>query len=277
MWRGERVAFVPTMGALHEGHLSLIRGAKKRSNRVVVSIFVNPLQFGPNEDYDAYPRNLSSDQKNVGDAGADLLWTPSVSDLYAPSFNTFVEVGKIGKMWEGKARPGHFPGVATVVTKLLQVVQPSFLYLGQKDYQQTRVIAQVVRDLCFDTTLRVMPTVREPNGLAMSSRNQRLSPQEWQSAAVLYKGLCQAKELVLRGEIRSEIILKKVTATIHLERSVQIDYVACCDPETLLPVDELCHKAILIVAVKIGSVRLIDNIFLNQKKAMATSSAKSSP
>ena len=258
----KRIGFVPTMGAFHEGHLSLMRRAKRECGWVVVSLFLNPTQFGPNEDFNSYPRTLASDKKKAESAGVDLLWTPSAEEIYPPPYRTFVEVEALGRRWEGASRPGHFRGVATVVAKLLQVVRPDRLYLGQKDYQQTLVIRQMIRDLHFDTAVRLIPTVREKDGLAMSSRNQRLAPADRMAAPVLFRALEEARRLVSEGEQSGSKIVKRVGSVIRSEPRAAIDYAALCHPETLEPLDRLNDRAVLLLAVKIGGVRLIDNTLL---------------
>lgn len=261
--REKRIAFVPTMGVFHEGHLSLMRKAKKECDFLVVSLFVNPLQFGPNEDFKIYPRDISADKKLAEEAGVNLLWIPFHKELFRPRFQTTIEVAKISQRWEGESRPGHFKGVATIVAKLLQVVRPNRLYLGQKDYQQTRVIQQMMEDLHFDTEVRILPTIREANGLAMSSRNQRLSSAKRKAGAVLYRALRQAETRVRKGERLADVILSEAATLIKNEPHVEIDYLALCDPETLKPIETLERHAICLAAIKIGSVRLIDNIFLS--------------
>ena len=258
----KKIGFVPTMGAFHDGHLSLMRRAKRECGFVVVSLFVNPTQFGPNEDFKHYPRTPASDKKKAESAGADLLWTPSAEEIYPAPYRTFVEVESLGRRWEGTSRLGHFRGVATVVAKLLQVVRPDRLYLGQKDYQQTLVIRQMIRDLHFETAVRLIPTAREKDGLAMSSRNQRLAPADREAAPILYRGLQEAKRLVDRGERSGPKIVKRVESILRSEPRAGIDYVALCNPYTLEPVDRMEGGAVLLLAVKIGSVRLIDNLLL---------------
>jgi pantoate--beta-alanine ligase len=259
----KKIGFVPTMGALHEGHLSLMRRAKEEGGYVVASIFVNPLQFGPKEDFKTYPRMLESDRKKAKSAGVDLLWTPLGEEIYPAPYRTYIEVEGLGERWEGASRPGHFKGVATIVAKLLQIILPDDLYLGQKDYQQTCVIRQMIGDLHFKTAVHLHPTLREEDGLALSSRNQRLSPAERKAAPILYQALRQAEELVRQGERKSQTILRQVESIIRSEPRAVIDYVALCDPKTLEPVDRLHQRAILLLAVKIGAVRLIDNLFFD--------------
>ncbi len=260
--KARTIGFVPTMGAFHKGHLSLIRKAKKECDLVVVSLFVNPLQFGPKEDLAIYPRDLSSDRKKAAALGVDLLWTPSEKAFFPSSFQTTVDVGEVGRRWEATSRPGHFKGVATIVTMLLMIVQPHRLYLGQKDYQQTRVIAQMIEDLHFDTQIRISPTVREIDGLAMSSRNSRLSKSDRQIAPNLYCALRQAKALVRSGERRARPILKAVESILRSEKRIEVDYLTLCDSNRLEPIHRIEQSAVLLAAVKIGRVRLIDNVVL---------------
>ncbi len=257
-----RIAFVPTMGAFHEGHLSLMRKAKHRGDFVVVSLFVNPLQFSPGEDLDIYPRNLNSDKKKGEEMGVDILWIPSAKELFPSPYQTFIQVEKLSQRWEGESRPGHFKGVATIVSKLLQVVSPDYLYLGQKDYQQVRVIQKMVRDLHFKTTVRLVSTIRETDGLAMSSRNGRLSSADRKAAPILYRALQVARKMIRQGERKSQVILEATAALIRSEPRVRIDYMAFCDPETLEPIKHLEKRIVFLAAVKIGAVRLIDNIIL---------------
>ncbi len=256
------VGLVPTMGAFHEGHLSLMRTARRECDYVVVSLFVNPKQFGPTEDYTTYPRNLLTDKKMASTVGVDLLWTPSVAQMYPPNDTTWVEVLGLTQRWEGECRPGHFRGVTTVVAKLLRIVAPHRTYLGWKDYQQACVIDRMVHDLHLNTTLRLLPTVRMPDGLAMSSRNARLRARERLAATVLYRSLCLAKRLVARGVRTSEKILTRVRLMLMSEPRAAVDYVALCHPKTLEPVSRIERRAVLLLAVRIGPVRLIDNMLL---------------
>ncbi|NKE70521.1 pantoate--beta-alanine ligase [Candidatus Manganitrophus noduliformans] len=258
----KRIGFVPTMGAFHEGHLALMRRAERECDFVVVSLFVNPLQFGPKEDFAAYPRSVPSDRKMAQEAGVDLLWTPTAEEIYPSPYRTFVDVEEITRRWEGAVRPGHFRGVATVVAKLLQVVQPDRAYFGQKDYQQTRVLRQMVKDLHFPVSIRILPTVREKDGVAMSSRNQRLSPAERAAAPILFRALTQAETRVRQGIHESRPLLKEVAALIQSEPLARIDYIALCDPASLEPIEKIQKEAVFLLAVKIGSVRLIDNLLI---------------
>ncbi|MFY9269732.1 MAG: pantoate--beta-alanine ligase [Candidatus Manganitrophaceae bacterium] len=272
----KRIGFVPTMGAFHEGHLSLMRHARKECDFVVVSLFVNPLQFGPREDFAAYPRDIVSDRKMTRSAGVDLLWSPSAEEIYPPFYQTHIDVEEITRRWEGAARPGHFRGVATIVAKLFQIVQPDRAYFGQKDYQQTRVIDRMVNDLNFDISIRVLPTVREKDGLAMSSRNRRLSPVERTAAPILYRALKQVEARIQKGTRDAAILLAEGESMIRSEPLARIDHLSLCDPETLEPIDDLMgmvggrsgnHRvektAVLLGAIKIGSVRLIDNLLIH--------------
>jgi len=259
----KRIGFVPTMGAFHEGHLTLMRRAERECDYVVVSLFVNPLQFGPKEDFATYPRTLASDRKMAEEAGVDLLWTPTAEEIYPAPYRTFVDVEEITERWEGAVRPGHFRGVATVVAKLFQVVRPDRTYFGQKDYQQTRVIHQMVRDLHLPLTLRILPTVREKDGLAMSSRNQRLSPAERAAAPILFRALKEAEARVRKGIRDSGPLLQEVEALVRSEPLARIDYAALCDPESLEPIERIEKKGVLLLAVRIGTVRLIDNLLIH--------------
>ncbi len=258
------IGLVPTMGAFHEGHLALMRTAKQECDFVVVSLFVNPLQFGPSEDFNRYPRDLARDRTLAKSTGVDLLWTPDAHDIVPPDLATSVDVARVTDRWEGAVRPGHFRGVATIVAKLFQIIKPDIAYFGQKDYQQTVVIRQLIRDLHFDLKMRVMPTVRETDGLAMSSRNQFLSPEGRAAATVLYRALQHAQQLVKKGERHCHYLQKEVESLIKKEPVAKIDYVAFCHPETLEPVDQILGKTVLLMAVKIGSVRLIDNVIVGR-------------
>src|SRR5579884_299522 len=260
---GKTVGFVPTMGALHAGHLTLIRRAKSDCDVTVISVFVNPTQFGPHEDFAAYPRNLGRDQKLASDEGVDALFAPSVEELYPAGFQTSVEVAELSAVLEGARRPGHFRGVATVVTKLFNIVQPDRAYFGQKDYQQLLLIERLVRDLNIPTTIVPVPTVREPDGLAMSSRNAYLSPEARRAATVLYRALQRAEELVKAGATDPVQVQAELEALIASEPLAQSDYVALVHPDTLQPVTTLADAVTLVaLAVRIGKVRLIDNALI---------------
>lgn len=256
--QGKKVGLVPTMGALHDGHLSLVRAARSECGFTVATIFVNPSQFGPGEDLARYPRPLSRDLELLA-GGADLVFVPGESEVYPRGFDTWVEVGSVAKPLEGASRPGHFRGVATVVLKLFNMVRPDTAFFGQKDYQQSLVIRRMVADLDLPITIRVCPIVREPDGLAMSSRNAYLSPDERRRAVALSRGLGIAAAAVAAGDRRAASIAAKVRETLLAAAPVAIDYVAVADPESLEPVDAIRGPALVALAVKIGSTRLIDN------------------
>lgn len=257
---GKLIGFVPTMGFLHEGHLSLIREAKKLSDMVIVSIFVNPTQFKPNEDYDKYPRDLEGDTKKVNSAGGDIIFAPSARDMYPDGYLTYVNVEGITETLCGISRPGHFRGVTTVVTKLFNIVKPHKAFFGQKDYQQSVIIKKMVRDLNMDIDIILLPTVREHDGLAMSSRNSFLSTEERKVAPVLYRALIMASEMIKNGERNTWRIYSEMKRMIESEPFAVIDYIAITDPETLTDISEIKGKTLIALAVKIGSTRLIDNI-----------------
>lgn len=254
--------FVPTMGYLHEGHLSLVRRARAENDRVAVSIFVNPTQFGPHEDYNRYPRDLERDLRLLEPLGVDLVFAPSVEEMYPPGFQTWVIVDEVSRPLEGAARPGHFRGVATVVTKLFNIIQPDRAYFGQKDAQQAVVIRQMVRDLNIPVEIVVCPTVREPDGLAMSSRNTYLSPEERQAATVLFRALQAAKAHYEKGERDAERLREVMREVIRAEPLARLDYVSVAHPETLQELSHVEGPALLSLAVYIGKTRLIDNILL---------------
>lgn len=259
---GKTIGFVPTMGALHQGHLSLIEHAKKESDVVVVSIFVNPVQFGPKEDFNQYPRNIQGDTEICGSAGADILFTPSASDIYPQGFTTYVSVENLSKVLCGITRPGHFRGVATVVLKLFNIIKPHKSFFGQKDYQQTVIIKRMSEDLNVDTEVVVLPTVREADGLAMSSRNRYLSKTERQSAAVIYRSLKAGISLFEQGERNSGRLRDAVTGIINEEPSIKTEYVAVIHPETLQEETDARKGTVIAIAARIGNSRLIDNIIL---------------
>jgi pantoate--beta-alanine ligase len=261
------IGLVPTMGALHEGHLSLVREARRMCDVVVVSVFVNPTQFGPSEDYEDYPRDLTKDTALLTDYNVDYIFAPAAEEIYPKDFSTYVNVGGLSKLLEGESRPGHFRGVATVVAILLNTVRPDFAFFGQKDAQQAVIIKRMVRDLAFDTEIVVSPTVREDSGLAISSRNLYLDAEEQQSAAVIHRALKQAKEIYKKGERHAGKIAEIVRATIETEPRVRVDYVSVVDAETLEKLDKLDERPMLVaVAAYVGKTRLIDNTMLNKAK-----------
>lgn len=260
------IGLVPTMGALHEGHLSLVREARQMCDVVVVTIFVNPMQFGRNEDFDKYPRDLTGDAAMLTDYNVDYIFAPSAEDIYPPGFSTYVYVEGISDVLEGAARPGHFRGVATVVSIMLNTVRPDFAFFGQKDAQQVALIKRMVRDLAFDTEVVVMPIVREESGLAMSSRNAYLSREEHDAAAVIYRALREAKLAFKNGERNAARLVDIVAQTINSEPLANLEYVAAVDNDTMQPVERIEDEPVLLaVAARFGKTRLIDNTVLNKR------------
>ncbi len=257
-----KLGLVPTMGYLHEGHISLARRAKAECDHVAVSIFVNPTQFGPNEDLSKYPRNLERDLHLLEEAGVDLVWTPTPEVMYPAGYQTWIEVEEMARPLEGAQRPGHFRGVTTVVSKLFNAVQPTKAYFGQKDAQQAAVIRQMTQDLNFPIEIVVCPIVREPDGLAMSSRNVYLDPDQRKAATVLYRSLNAAKSAYERGERDAEKLRQIMKATIASEPLAQVQYVSCADYDTLQELEKVTGKALLSMAVFFGKTRLIDNFVL---------------
>ena len=255
----EPVGFVPTMGYLHEGHVSLVRRARAECASVAVSIFVNPTQFGPNEDFAAYPRDMQRDLALLGPAGADLVWTPTPEVIYPPGFQTWVTVDEVTKPLEGAMRPGHFRGVATVVAKLFNAVQPHKAYFGQKDAQQAAVIRQMTRDLDFPVEIVVCPTVREADGLAMSSRNTYLDAAQRQAATVLYRALSAARAAFEQGERDGGRLRQVMLDVLSSEPLARPQYVSCADPDTLQELEGPVMQALFSMAVYVGKTRLIDN------------------
>ncbi|MFN2298725.1 MAG: pantoate--beta-alanine ligase [Anaerolineales bacterium] len=256
------LGLVPTMGCLHEGHLSLVRRARAECAAVGVSIFVNPTQFGPNEDLAAYPRDLERDLTLLEGAGADVVWAPEAADVYPPGYQTHVEVLEITKVLEGAARPGHFRGVATVVAKLFNAFTPDRAYFGRKDAQQAAVIRRMAIDLNFPLEIIVCPTVREADGLAMSSRNTYLSAEERRAATVLHRALSAARSACDGGERGAEALRKAMRACLEAEPLARTEYVSAADPDTLAELDRVERDALLSMAVRIGKTRLIDNFLL---------------
>jgi len=256
---GKSVGLVPTMGYFHEGHLALMKAAGKENDLVVVSLFVNPTQFGPNEDFRAYPRDLDRDAAMAEGVGVDVIFNPSVEEMYPEGYSTYIEVEGITEGLCGASRPGHFRGVTTVVAKLFNIVQPDRAYFGEKDGQQLKVVERMVRDLDMPLDIVPVPTVREPDGLAMSSRNSYLSPEERQAALILRKSLDYAQELVTGGLRDGPELCSKVQEFIRREPLAGIDYVVVVDPETLKPVDHIGDRVLVALAVRIGRTRLIDN------------------
>lgn len=258
-----RLGLVPTMGFLHEGHLSLVRAARRDNDSVAVSIFVNPTQFGPNEDFERYPRDQERDLALLRAEGVDIVFAPSPEEMYPPGFDDWVEVrGPLAERLEGAARPGHFRGVATVVARLFRIIEPDRAYFGEKDAQQSRVIRRMVRELGLPVEIVGLPTVREPDGLAMSSRNVYLSPEERSAALSLSRSLYIGRKLTEEGVRDAETVRRAVRECVKREPLVKLEYVSVADDETLEELDTIDRRALLLLAARAGSTRLIDNIRL---------------
>jgi pantoate--beta-alanine ligase len=262
--RGQRVGFVPTMGALHEGHAALVRAARAASGFVVVSIFVNPTQFGPKEDFARYPRTLDADRKLCAEAGADLIFAPGVEEMYPTNSLTFVEVGELGDRLCGASRPGHFRGVCTVVLKLFNIVQPDAAHFGAKDYQQARILSQMVRDLNVPLEMRIEPTVREPDGLALSSRNHYLSDPERAVAPRIYQALLATRARARAGERDAAKLEAALRADLEAIPGARVDYASVVDAETLQPLARRDRPIVAAVAVFLGTTRLIDSLTVGE-------------
>ncbi|MCX6571432.1 MAG: pantoate--beta-alanine ligase [Candidatus Aminicenantes bacterium] len=260
---GKKVGFVPTMGYLHEGHLSLVRESKKRADITVVSIFVNPTQFGPNEDFKKYPRDLEKDSAYLEKGGVDCLFYPDAAEIYPPGYRTYVEVRGLQDRLCGKSRPGHFQAVATVVLKLFDIVGPGLAFFGAKDAQQVLIIGKMAADLDLDTEVVTCPLVRDPDGLALSSRNAYLSPEERKAALVLSISLRWAERAIAAGERDAAKAIAGIRAAIEAEPLARVDYVEAVDPVNLEPLAEICGDVLIALAVFVGSTRLIDNIRLH--------------
>lgn len=269
--RRQRIGFVPTMGYLHDGHLSLVQLARQHADKVVVSIFVNPLQFGQNEDLDRYPRDLEGDERKLRDAGVDVLFLPHAAEMYPPRFQTTVEVSEVTRGLCGVSRPTHFRGVTTVVAKLFLAVKPHAAVFGAKDYQQLVAIRQMVRDLNFDIAILAAPIVRESDGLAMSSRNAYLAPAERTAARALARSLFAACRAFAAGEREADAIRSLVQSHLDAEPWVRIDYIEVVDAETLAPVRTIARPALVALAAFVGGTRLIDNCVLDPAKPSAAS------
>lgn len=259
---GKRLGFVPTMGALHAGHLSLVTMARTQNDVVVASIFVNPLQFGPNEDFAKYPRTLERDRELLEAGKVDILFAPTNDAMYPPGAKTIVEVNELSGKLDGRSRPGHFKGVTTVVAKLFGIVQPDRAYFGQKDAAQVAVIKRMVRDLNFDLEIIVGPTVREPDGLALSSRNVYLDPQQRKQALVMSRALNRIRYLCDRGEKSAAALIEKGKEVVAEEPGAKLDYLEIVNPGTLDPVEDVSKGALVAIAAWVGSTRLIDNLVL---------------
>ncbi|MDP4182959.1 MAG: pantoate--beta-alanine ligase [Bacillota bacterium] len=259
---GKTIGFVPTMGYLHEGHLSLVKASREENDFTIMSIFVNPTQFGPNEDFEKYPRNMEKDTSLAESVGADLIFSPSVSEMYPEGYKTYVDVEKITEVLCGKSRPGHFKGVTTVVTKLFNIVEPDKAYFGQKDAQQVVVISKMVKDLNMNIEIVMCPIVRESDGLAMSSRNTYLSMGERQEAVILSKSLFEAEEKIKNGERDPELLISFLRQKIETVNFAKIDYIEITDMANLNKLEEIHGKILIALAVKFGKTRLIDNVIV---------------
>jgi pantoate--beta-alanine ligase len=255
----KKIAFVPTMGFLHEGHLSLMREGKKRGDTLIVSIFVNPTQFGPSEDFERYPRDFARDSRMAESVGVDVLFAPEAREMYPPDHQSFIRVTEVTRGLCGKSRPTHFQGVATVVGMLFNIVKPHVALFGEKDYQQLVTIQQMVRDLHMDVEVVGMPIIREPDGLAMSSRNTYLKADERKAALSLHRSLERAREGISKGELRAGLLIEKAREVLQSEPLVRVDYLEICDARTLEPVDRIDRDVVIAVAAYLGKVRLIDN------------------
>ena len=258
--KGKKISFVPTMGALHQGHLSLIQKARKLGDFVVAGIFVNPTQFGQKEDYKKYPRDLKKDKELLQKAGCDLIFAPRVKDIYPEGYLTYIDVEELSQKLEGASRPGHFKGVCTIVARLFNIVQPDFAIFGQKDAQQAIIIKKMAEDLNFPLKIIVCPTVREKDGLACSSRNCYLTTEERDQAKILYQSLKLGEKLIKAGERNPLKVIKKMTETIQQMPLAKIGYIALTDTQTLEPVRKIKGELLLSLAVKFGKTRLIDNL-----------------
>jgi pantoate--beta-alanine ligase len=257
------VGLVPTMGYLHDGHISLVRRSKRDSDTTIVTIFVNPTQFGPNEDFERYPRNEARDLELLSGEGVDAVFIPSVDDMYPPGFDDWVELhGSIVERLEGQHRPGHFRGVTTIVARLFRIIEPTLAYFGQKDAQQLRVIRRMTSDLSLPVEVVGLPTVREPDGLAMSSRNVYLSPEERRATLVLSRSLRHAEDLVRAGETNAATMKREVESMIRAEPAVLLEYASLSDESTLEELQTIDRPALLLLAARVGATRLIDNALL---------------
>lgn len=259
---GRSIGLVPTMGALHEGHLSLIRRCRTENDVAIMTLFVNPIQFNRKDDLDRYPRDLERDSRMARETGVDIVFAPGMAQMYPQGFATYVSVEGITDRWEAASRPGHFRGVATVCAKLFTICRPHRAYFGQKDYQQSLVVGRMVSDLNLDLEIIVLPTVREADGLALSSRNVRLNPEERREAAVLSRALMEAQTAVRAGERDGSRLASAIEAHIRTAPLAVVDYVGVCDPHTLEPLSEITGRAVAVVAASFGATRLIDNAIL---------------
>lgn len=263
---GRSTGLVPTMGALHAGHLSLVRAARVESQTVIASIFVNPTQFAPNEDFQKYPRTFEADSQKLEEAGVGYLFAPESSEMYPNGFRTWVNVEGLSERLDGRSRPGHFRAVATVVLKLLEIVQPQRAFFGRKDAQQARIVRQIARDLHLDSEIVVCPIVREPDGLAMSSRNAYLNPKERRAATILFRALHEARISISRGELDALRLTAAMREMIRTEPLADLDYAELVDAETLEPVTRLRGVCLALLAVRIGTTRLVDNLLIEERE-----------
>jgi pantoate--beta-alanine ligase len=263
---GKSVGLVPTMGYLHEGHLSLVQASLQSADCTVVSIFVNPAQFGPKEDFKEYPRDLARDSQLLEKLGVDLLFCPDYTEMYPPDYKTYIEVESLQDKLCGPSRPGHFRGVCTVVLKLFNIVQPDVAFFGQKDAQQAIILKRMVSDLNLDVRVEVMPTVREEDGLALSSRNVYLDPEQRQSALCLSRSLNEAAGMIRSGERRTDPLMDRMREIIDREDLAKLDYIAIVDTGSLEPLKEIKKEALIALAVFFGSVRLIDNMMVSAEE-----------
>jgi len=261
---GKIIAFVPTMGYFHEGHLSLMREGRRRGDLLIVSLFVNPTQFGPSEDFKKYPRDFQRDHKMAEEAGVDFLFCPEVEEMYPPDHQTIVRVEKLTKGLCGRSRPNHFQGVTTVVNMLFNIVMPQIAIFGEKDFQQLVTVRQMVKDLYMDVEIIGMPTVREQDGLAMSSRNTYLNPKERKAATLLYQSLKKAEQLVIHGEKSVEKIINEMKKILTSDPLVSLDYIQICDTHTLEDVSSIDRGVVIALAAFVGQTRLIDNILIRK-------------
>ncbi len=258
--KGKTIGFVPTMGALHEGHASLLKKSRKENDISILSIFINPTQFGPHEDLNKYPREFNHDRRLAEQGGVDILFYPSAKTIYPREYLTYIEVNGITNLLCGCTRPGHFKGVTTIVGKLINIINPDCMYVGQKDAQQAVVIKKMVSDLNFDVDVKVCPIIREPDGLAMSSRNRYLSPQQRREAPILSQSLKKAKKIISSGERNPQKIIRLITSNIKQNSTGMIEYIECVNADTLTPLKILTGNILVALAVKFGSTRLIDNM-----------------
>ncbi|HWS54812.1 MAG TPA: pantoate--beta-alanine ligase [Pyrinomonadaceae bacterium] len=270
------IGLVPTMGALHEGHLSLVREARRMCDVVVVSVFVNPAQFGPGEDFERYPRDLTGDTVKLADYNVDYIFAPAPEEIYPKGFSTYVSVEGLSEPMEGVARPGHFRGVATVLTVLFNTIRPDFAFFGQKDAQQASVVRRLVRDLAFDIEVVVLPTVREQSGLALSSRNAYLGDEDRRAAAVLYRALSQAREVYMEGERSPKRLAEAVRGQFDAEPRARLEYVGVVDADTMEKLDRIPEDrpVLIALAAHVGRTRLIDNIVLQPARQKSRASAE---